>query len=675
MANQPPPLVLSPEELEKKRIDAAAEAARFLTSKEGNFSAAPPPEPPQQSFVPAGPPPPPPDQGGTGERQGPDVPPVPPAIQARMGVLGGGEGETPPPAPPPPGPSQGWRFEGGKMTGAPADYPGKVDTAPAAPLPPELAGTGERQPEGGGGAPPPMGGGGGGVIPGGFYPDKMVTSAKLGKPVPPEAKLAYGAAAGLNMRAAEGEANANQQFHNREVALYQQKLQSQQQAIADQQALQAQKDAEVQARLDRIQSLNKDALQKPEDIFGEKQIAARALSALFGGLGLAFGGKAGGILAGTGAALNNLVNEDINAKMVASKSAGLAAAREGDLLDKYMKMFDDKKKAIDATKLAYWDSLQSALDMYSSENKAQLDPVKLQQRQADILEQRAEVVNRLGKQEAAEVEQQYSQKFHMPQAYGGGGGGGGSADAATQTITIPDGTVQKDGQPGGTTYHVSDKKLYQDAVNRLDASQHLVDINNQITQLRKETKEIGVPTSSDELNQRSANIARLKELEGNKIDFIENLHKQGVVREGEYPRKKELEGHATAGLEYGWDKPVTGPLREAEYRAGDAVIAQQNRNFATDPARFIKASGGQVVRPGYTIDAAGHLTPAGEYTGQRAEINPSFAPRGSRPMNPKEPVNTQGVPGRVATPRGPILGPTPAHHAGGSRSHKKKEEE
>ncbi len=497
-----------------------------------------------------------------------------------------------------------------------------------------------------------------GVIPGGFYPDKMVAEAKLGKPVPAEARAAYGASTALGLDAAGKKGAADQSFHEQEKAIYGGRLAAAEAARADMVKLHAEKDAEVGRRLQEIEALNKQATIKPEDTFNDRILLGRMLGTLFAGLGVAIGGRAG-IFAGvmSGGLMNGIIDQDIDSRLKAKKSLGDQAAKQTDLLGMYLKKFGDKERAIQATKLAYWDSSLAQLDQFAAEHQGRLDPIKVEERRAEILAQRGKTVNDLAKQEEADVTETYAQKYHMPQAVGGGGTGAGGPEGYTfQT-------------PDGTYYNFADKELYEKAVKRQDLNNRLIDRNNEILKLRKATRELGFTLpGTKEYEIRQKNLALLKDIEEEKLSTIESAREQGVIREGEYGRKKELTGHATTGLEFTWDKALAGPLRDAEYAAGDAVLNSQTKRWEKDTNDYPKSATTPIVEHGYVRNPmTGELSPIKKYTGQTTGPDPRLAPHGSRSMDPKKSVNTMERPVKETTPQAQrfpyrYTPPTPSHH-------------
>jgi hypothetical protein len=506
-----------------------------------------------------------------------------------------------------------------------------------------------------------MGGGGGGVIPGGFYPHSMETQAKLGKPVPEEAKAAYGAAAGLQMHAAEEAASADKTFFDQQKGVFDKRVAAAEAARSDMARLQVEKDAEVARRLGEIETLNKQAQVKPEDTFNDRVVAGRALSALFMGLGFASGVPAlafgGAVLGGT---MNSLVNEDIDSRLRAKKSTGQLASQQADLLGHYLKMFNDKDRAIQATKLAYWDSLAGSLDAFEAEHKGNLNEALLNERRAMILDQRAKTVERISAREEADIMQSYAQKYHMPQVFGGVSIGAGAADD-TRTVTLSD----------GTSYEVATKELHKDAIERIDSYDKLKRMNNEIATLRKSASELH-PVIDREKHLTA--MTRLEDLEQRKLKFIETAAKQGVLREGEYPRAQAMTGHATTGLgllEQG--HPVADVFMGARRKAADAALASQTKEWDDDQREMLRSMNAHVVDRKYAQDPrTGEKRPAASYTGQDVKPSPALAPRGSQPMNRKERLNVQGEPDRKVAPYSPtFIAPTPPPSSG-KRSHHKK---
>lgn len=489
----------------------------------------------------------------------------------------------------------------------------------------------------------------------------METQARLGKPVPDEAKLAFGAASGLQMRAAEEGAAADKTFFDQQKGVFEKRVASAEAARADMARLQIEKDAEVNRRLGEIEALNKQAQVKPEDTFNDRVLFGRALGALFTGLGfasgvpsLAFGGA---MLGGT---MNSIVNEDIESRLKAKQSNAKLASQQTDLLGMYLKKFGDKERAIQATKLAYWDSLAGQLDAFEAEHAGNLNQVALDERRATILNQRAETVSRIAAREEADIMQSYAQRYHMPQVVGGVSIGAGQADD-TRTVTLSD----------GTSYEVATKELHKDAIERIDAYDKLKRMNNEIGTIRKEMYQLNPVTDRTEWMSR---MTRLEDLEQRKLKFVENAAKQGVLRSEEYPRAQQYTGHATTGLgliQQG--HPVAKVFTDAHRTSADRALASQTKEWDDDQREMLRSMNAHVVDRKYAQDPrTGEKRPAASYTGQDVKPSPALSPRGSKPMDRKERLNVQGEPDRKVAPYSPtFVAPTPPPSSS-KRSHHKK---
>jgi hypothetical protein len=506
--------------------------------------------------------------------------------------------------------------------------------------------------------------GGGGAVasggtPGGMGPYTEKRETKYGKVVAPGVRAAQGEAASLRMDAAGIQRDAEGALIQREGDAARARMLADQQAAADQQRLAEDRERIVGARLAQIESLNKQAAGNPDDLWNSSHVFGRLTGFLMltlGTISMATGGKSGvapGIaLSMGGKFINGLVNEDIASQSANRTAAAKLAGRQTNLLHLHEENLKDKSKAIEATKLAYYDSILHQMDAYKADHAGEVNEANYRNLQASILEEKAKVANGLGIQEQSDVTDELVNKYRPPTS----GGGGAAAPQPGFIVRTPD----------GTTYSMPNEQQQNKAIDSMNEKQRLIAINNDITKLREATKKLPV----SELTQRQVNIARLQELEQQKLKGIESAEKQGVLREGEYERARALTGYATHGLETPSvalrGVPVLGQPGDARLAAGDAVIAAQTERWNRDLNEIPANASASVVHAGYAKNPqTGQLEKRAEYTGQDRKPTPGVAPQGTESREPGRHVPTAGPSGEEKTPpapRFPYLPPPAAHH-------------
>lgn len=493
----------------------------------------------------------------------------------------------------------------------------------------------------------------------GFRPNTREMEAKLGKPVPQETRELALAGAKGRLAGADIENQAAKELyaHQRDASMA--AMQADRDAGAKMALVAAEQKKQVDARLAEVERLNREAVVKPEDGWNDRLAFAGMLSALFAGIGMAsksFGGMvAGGV---TSQMLNGFMNQDIQSRLNAKKSAGEQAKRQTDLLHIYMDKFGSERQAIDATRLAQLDSINKQLDIYKAEHGAAISEANYQNAKATVSEMYGKTLNDFAKQSEAEIALKGSEKWHEAQY---AGATGVTRKEPNNIVTLAD----------GTSYAFPTEKSANGAYEKIEAKQRLVRLNNQISQIRKETH--GLSPITDFTKYR-ANIARLEELEQDKLKAIETANQQGVLREGEYDRAKMMTGHATGGLDFGLTKPLAGPLKESNYEKADAVIQQQTERWTEDLHQIPHAVGGHLVERGYQINpATGEYEPTARYTGQDAKPSPGLAPRSAEGMDPNARFGRMNAPDTETTEPGKILPYVP--HTKAEAKQKKKDEE
>ncbi len=497
--------------------------------------------------------------------------------------------------------------------------------------------------------PPQMPTGGGVVIPGGWRGDTRGVKVQEGIPVDPSIRQGYDTAAGLDIHAGAQQGAASKALfeHERDVML--RKQQAAEQAGFQHMRIQDERDRIVRDRMAEIEDLNKQAQGNPEDTFNSSHVLAQVIGAIAVGLGFASGSPVGALAGGLfGGTINNLVNQDISSKRDAQRSAGERAGRQINLLNLHRERLKDEDQAIEATKLAYYDSIHSLVDSYYAQHKAQVSEPEYKRMVADIIREREKTKQGLDIQEADKVTREMHEK-NRPATLAGSG------------VTAQPGNVLT--LPDGSSYVMPNDKQFNDAVEGIGSYNRLIQFNNEIADLRKKTEALEI----GDYTQRQVNIAKLEDLEQAKLKAIETAAKQGVLREGEYERAQSATGHATTGLGI-----VSGNVpiySEAQRAAANATIAAQTKRWQDHILELPRNMQGKVVVQGYMRNPlTGELTPAAKYTGQNAIPRAGLAPAGSKSVDPRRPVNTMPArSGAESTPYAPQFQYRPAASSKGKK--------
>ena len=429
------------------------------------------------------------------------------------------------------------------------------------------------------------------VIPAGMYPHSMVTSKHQGKAVPEEARRALGASTNLELDAAGKERDAAQTYYQNTKDLYAAHMKATDDARVAHEAVQAKRDAIVNQRLAQIDALNKQAQGKPEDLWTDRAALAGLIGAIATGVGLA-SGSAGGALAGVtaGNMMQGYINQDINAKLRAQKQAGERADQVKDLLGLHLQQLGQEDKAIDASRLAYYDNVLQQMEMYKAGHTAQVSEAKYNAVRADILARRADTVNKLHAQETDDVNQQYTEHWHNAQVVGGVGSDGfAGAHEPGHTVVLPPSDAT-----GGKSVRVGVKE--QETAQRLQKEAayvgRLTDINNRAIELRAQVKEAAKAPSLKSA-QTAANARReLLRLEQEKSKLISSRDFQGVLKESEYFRTMDLEVGLT-GVD------ILGDTNKQ--------LRRENEHMTKGLQQSVKAASGSVVKQGFVRDKYGAL--------------------------------------------------------------------
>ena len=300
--------------------------------------------------------------------------------------------------------------------------------------------------------PAAPGAGGGVVIPGGMRPESQEREVKYGKQVAPGVREALGTAADLQMGAAGNEHLAGQQQIDMEKRAALMRMSANQVAADAQQRINEDAARITQDKMASIEALNAKAYQKPGDLWTAPEALGRVLGfvALFAGLvSVASNQRAGRVSAGmglaqAGALVNSMVDSDIAKKEREKGDAAKAAGREINLLNLHKENLGDRTKAVQATKLAYYDNIVQQMDAWAADPKNQVNEARFNLLRASILDDRAKTANQLGIQEQSSVADKLVNKYRQPQATGVAGGAPQLVDHGN-IVRLPNGTSYSTG--------------------------------------------------------------------------------------------------------------------------------------------------------------------------------------------------------------------------------------
>lgn len=463
--------------------------------------------------------------------------------------------------------------------------------------------------------------GGGGqrmVAPAGMYPHSMTTQAHMGHAVPEEAKRAYGASSALELEGADKRAAADRDYYMQVRNAQEARLQANSDAITQHARVQAQRDDVVKQRMAQIEALNAEASAQidPEKYWNDRGAGARILGAFAAALGQYAAVKTGTVNAAANVIENN-INREIQAQIQNAQQKGNQAARQERLLDIHLAQLGDKDKAIDATRLGLYDNVLAQIDQYGSENKARVSEANLAALKGEILAKRGDLVNKMGLQEADDVNRAYSEQYR-PAQYAGGGGTPAGKMEGYELIPVPasDRTAEK-----GQLIAVP-KGAHEKLGAIVGATNTLVGINQEalerIQKIRKDTEIIKGKASGDKtdaLARIQSERKALEDLAQRKASALSNAEGQGVLKEAEFERAMNDRVMFTD-----WWKPGV----DVEQR-----IQAQNNSLTGAAGRMVQGYGGQRVKMAYTRDKNGALQPTPLFTGQMytpAPVGPEMMP-------------------------------------------------
>jgi hypothetical protein len=385
----------------------------------------------------------------------------------------------------------------------------------------------------------------------------------------------------------------------------------------------------------RLEKLATEAQAKidPEAHWKEKGSLAKVMAGIAIGLG-----QFGAMMRGGPNSALQIIQSEIDRNIDAQK-ANVANAKHAydvrsNLYLRNLNEFGDKERAALATKINYLDTVAGLVDQQKALAKTDEAQAAWHDMQQSIAKERAGAADQFAIRTHDQKTEQLSDRFVPTQVVGGGAGA--ALKRPENLITLTD----------GTTVQMTNAPEHGEAVKKVQALDRLMRINNKIKQHRQAAEKLDPLTDRTEYQK---NIAVLESLEIDKINAMSIASEQGVVKEAEYERAKAQQGMATQGLGTFKGNPVAASSREV----ADTVLDEQTKRWNEDQHAYVRAAGVPIVKKGYVQNAAGQLVPAGQYTGQDADLPATLAPRGSKPMDSRKSTPTQGAPIAETTPAAP----------------------
>jgi hypothetical protein len=500
-----------------------------------------------------------------------------------------------------------------------------------------------------------------------MQPYSETRKVKEGVPIAPSTIAAYGTANDMQASAAAAEHNAATQLQPHIEAMERARLAAMDKARMDHEVLAHERQAVMQKRMAEIETLNKAAQGKPEDLWNSGHIFARVVGTLLSAVGFVAAAKGGrGQMAGigtmaAGSILNGLVNQDIGSKREARESAAAQAKRQTDLLKLHEVDFNDRDKAIDATKLAYYDNILQNMEALKAGPYAnQINDAAYLRLQSKILQDRAELAERLQTKMAAQIEGESVAHYRAPQVLGGGGASG--LKDIPNTVTLSD----------NTTWDLGDSESAKKARERIVAMQKLKDLNVEIKKLRQEAYTLSSdPLSKDHVRYQTIK-ALLEDKGAQKAPLMSMALDGSTIRKDEREEIENKNIKATEGIGLVHNSGQVNHFTKAARSAADAVLDAQNKQWDDAQRTEATAAGGRQVRSGYVTDEHGELRPVKRYVGVNAMPSSTLAPPSFKPDASGSSRPTQGRPTGERYPKAPNFG---VQRSPTTQPHKKKKEE
>ncbi len=508
-------------------------------------------------------------------------------------------------------------------------------------------------------------------IPGGMRPNTEERDVHYAKGTAPGVREAYGAGMGLQLEAAKIERDAGAQYYDQQKHLAELKLNANQSAMQQQQRLTEDRDREVNKRLADIETLNTQARGKPEDIWSNPVIFGRLVGALLFGLGGAAMVANKGRNVGTGMGLmlsgqfvTGLINQDINAKLDERKQAGNQAKAQTDLLHLHLDRMDSEKKAVEATKLAYYDSVLQQMEIVNAESQGQINEAKYKNLQDQILEAKAKTSQGLYVDEQNDIHDKQINKYEKPKMLGSTGG---------VTKDIPNKVTLAD----GTTYALPNEKIHGKVLDHLIYLQQLQAKDKEILAERAKIEDVN-PADPREREQWLTSVGNLKQLGQERMNITSVAQGQGVLNKSDRVAEDENGTSVTTGFTTVEGLAHSVPIAKTSIgitrKAASAVFRRDMERKDEEQKAILDSTGATLVQTGFNVDPVTHQkTPVARELGKSVKPPQQLAPEGFKPFDPSLKIPTAKTPVRDTTPDAPILDRSalPPPHA--SRQKKKKE--
>jgi len=485
-------------------------------------------------------------------------------------------------------------------------------------------------------APPMAGGGGPTVIPGHWSPSSEEREVKT-KGTPEDAaaiRNATDSAAGHSLLAADNARAATM----RDIDTDAQELERRKQVAERYDAMAAKTAMDrqqfVEDRRARLQSMSAEMAQDPtKSYWASKTDGEKALSFV----GVMLSGIGAGMSGGPNLALQK-IDREID-RGIAQKEKSYA--REQNYFHDMLSEFGDRATAIQAAKVAAYDGVAQELAPLRAQAKTERAQADYEKIVAGVEEKRAEAYGKFTA--LTETTAKATDKYHDQQVVGGA-----SAKPLENTATLSD----------GTSVQFQNSEQGNKAVEKIQAHTKMQTILASAKELRTKLKTLTPGTAEHE--------AIYQQLEKNVTDlaYEESIARgQGVVKEDEMQRaiatSPLLKGIGTRGLP-GVAVNAVNPFMDRDYKAGDAGIASAIKQSEAEQHALVRGAGGRIIERGYTTDAAGNLTPTGQYTGQDLKPDQRLAPNGFKPLDDRKDIPTAARALAETTPMAPRYAPRPA---------------
>ena len=318
----------------------------------------------------------------------------------------------------------------------------------------------------------------------------------------------------------------------------------------------------------------------------------------------------------------------------------MSAEMAQDPTKSYWASKTDGEKALSFVGVMY-DGVAQELAPRRAQAKTERAQADYEKIVAGVEEKRAEAYGKFTA--LTETTAKATDKYHDQQVVGGA-----SAKPLENTATLSD----------GTSVQFQNSEQGNKAVEKIQAHTKMQTILASAKELRTKLKTLTPGTAEHE--------AIYQQLEKNVTDlaYEESIARgQGVVKEDEMQRaiatSPLLKGIGTRGLP-GVAVNAVNPFMDRDYKAGDAGIASAIKQSEAEQHALVRGAGGRIIERGYTTDAAGNLTPTGQYTGQDLKPDQRLAPNGFKPLDDRKDIPTAARALAETTPMAPRYAPRPA---------------